>query len=101
MQKLTIVLALTAVLAVAAPDAGARAKLIHFKGTVVSVKRSDRSFLMDDLRHSRKFRIWVNRSTSYERGLTGFGKLRRNLDIEVKARRTPGGRYMARHIELD
>ena len=82
-----------------APASGAVVR--EFKGTVLSVKRSNRSFLMFDRRRGGNFRIYVRHGTIYTRGLKGYKSLRKDVDIEVRAARSKGGRLLARVIEKD
>jgi hypothetical protein len=82
-----------------APASGAVVR--KFEGEVISVKRSDRSFLMHDRRRGRNYRIYVRRRTRYESLPRRFSSLRRELEIEVLAARSPGGRLLARKLERD
>ena len=102
-RKLTVLAALVAAVAVvvtavpagAAAPAGATA-LREFEGTVVSKKRSTRSFRLRD--EGRTVRIHVNRNTRYERvdGFAGIQVGARN--IEATARRRDG-RWIAVEVE--
>ena len=47
------------------------------------------------------YRIYVRPSTRFARGLKGYRSLRKDLEIEVRASRSPGHRLIARKIELD
>ena len=82
-----------------APASGAVVR--EFKGTVLSVKRSNRSFLMFDRRRGGNFRIYVRPGTRFTRGLRRYKSLRKDVDIEVRAVRSKGGRLLARVIEKD
>ena len=92
-------LAVVAVTGTTAPASGAVVR--EFKGTVLSVKRSNRSFLMHDLRRNGNFRIYVRGTTTYTRGLKSYKSLRKGVDIEVRAARSKGGRLFARVVEAD
>jgi hypothetical protein len=76
-----------------------RAGLREFQGTVLSVNRERRRFRL--LRSSgRSVTLIVRRTTTFE-DIDGFAGLRRGLtDVEVDARRSRGGRWIARHVEL-
>jgi len=94
-----VALALVAVTGTTAPASGAVVR--EFKGTVLSVKPSNRSFLMHDLRRNADFRVYVRGKTTYTRGLKSYKSLRKGVDIEVRAARTKGGRLFARVVEAD
>jgi hypothetical protein len=93
------VLAAAATAGTTAPASGAVVR--EFKGTILSVKRSNRSFLMHDLRRGTNFRIYVRKRTVYTRGLKSYKSLRKDVDIEVRAVRSEGHRLLARSIEGD
>ena len=61
----TALLTVTAIPGTTAPASGAVVR--KFEGTVVSVKRSNRSFLMHDLRRGGNYRIYVRSRDSYAR----------------------------------
>ena len=92
-------IAATAIAGTTAPASGAVVR--KFEGKVVSMRWTNRSFLIQDERRKTNYRIYVRPSTKYARGLKGYRSLRKDLEIEVRASRSPGHRLIARRIELD
>ena len=99
MLAASALLAITGAVETTAPASGAVVR--DFKGTILSVKPSNRSFLIHDLRRGRNFRIYVRPGTSFTRGFKGYRSLRKDVDVEVRASRTKGGRLFARVVERD
>jgi hypothetical protein len=102
-RKLTIVAALTAAVAVVASAVPAGAAtpasvtaLREVEGTVVSKNRSTRSFRLRD--EGRTVRVYVSRSTRYERvnGFAGIKVGARNIEAKVRKR---DGRWVAVEVE--
>jgi hypothetical protein len=98
-------LAAVLVLAVVAPSgavtaaapATAAAQSRQYEGTIVSVRKSDRTFRLRDSERGT-IRIKVTRNTRFER-LNGFAALRAGLtNIEAVVRRS-GGRFIASEVE--
>ena len=80
-----------------APAAVQRAAaLSEFEGKVVSVNRDARTFRLRDAERGT-FRIRVTGNTRYER-VNGFAGVRRNLRLEVVAKRS-NGRWVATEVE--
>jgi hypothetical protein len=71
--------------AVAGPAAAA---VRHLDGTVVSKNANDKSFRLST--QSGNLRIRVTTATVFDR-LSGFGALRKGLEIEVNAKQTANG----------
>lgn len=87
--------ALAAALMVGVLAAPASAALRHIDGTVVSKNSDNRTFKLST--QSGTVRIRVNSTTEFER-LSGFGALRKGLQIEVDAAKTSNG-LVAKQIE--
>ena len=70
-----------------------------FDGRIVSVDRSARTFSIRDLERGTQ-RIRVTSGTRFER-IGGFGSLRRGLlvEVDVRARRSRGGVWLAIEVE--
>ncbi len=92
-------LAATGIPGTTAPASGAVVRKLE--GKVISMRWTNRSFLIEDERRATTYRIYVRPSTRFARGLKGYRSLRKDLEIEVRASRSPGHRLIARQIELD
>jgi predicted secreted protein len=79
-----------------APAAVQRAALSEFEGKVVSVNRDAMTFRLRDAERGT-FRIRVTANTRYER-VDGLAGVRRNLRLEVVAKRSKG-RWVATEVE--
>lgn len=90
---IVIVVAAALLGAVIAAPAGAAVR--HIDGTVVSKSAKDHSFRMST--QSGVLRIRVNAATVFER-ISGFGALRKGLEIEVDAKQTSSG-LLAKQVE--
>ena len=80
-----------------APAAVQRASaLTQFEGKVLSVNRAEKQFRVRDAERGTA-RIRVTGNTRYER-VNGFAGVRRNLRLEVVAKRS-NGRWVATEVE--
>jgi hypothetical protein len=85
--------ALAMLCAIAATKASAAVR--HIDGTVVSKNAGDHSFRMST--QSGTVRVRVDSATVFER-ISGFGALRKGVEIEVDAKQTSNG-LLAKQIE--
>jgi hypothetical protein len=86
--SLFAVLAVTTAFVLAAVAGPAAAAVRHIDGTVVSKNANDKSIQLST--QSGNVRIRVTSSTAFDR-LSGFGALRKGLEIEVNAKQTANG----------
>jgi hypothetical protein len=90
------VVALSGAVTAAVPSTAA-AQARQYEGTIVSVRKSDRTFRLRDTERGT-IRIKVTRNTRFER-LNGFASLRAGLtNIEAVVRRV-SGRFVASEVE--
>lgn len=93
--SLFAVLAIATALVLAALAGPAAAAIRHIDGTVVSKNAQSKSFQLST--QSGTVRIRVGSATVFER-ISGFGGLRKGLEIEVDAKQTSNG-LLATKIE--
>jgi hypothetical protein len=86
--SLAAVLAIAAVLVAGVLAGPASAAVRHIDGTVVSKNAKEGSFQMST--QSGTVRVRVTSATVFER-ISGFGGLRKGLEIQVDAKRTSSG----------